>query len=415
MRCPSCQTENPKDATFCGECGTALVKDQPCPSCARLNPHNVRFCHGCGTALVESSPARATTPSVVLSELPTSLASGRYQVKKFLGEGGKKKVYLTHDNVLDRDVAFSLIKTEGLDETGRTRIVREAQAMGRLGSHPHIVTVFDLGEHEGQPYMVAELMNGGDLEGVIENATDHNLPLEECLDIGKTVCRALERPAEHGPLRCLSAMVAFNSGDIEQGAKDEEFLTTWGTGPALKAYHEHLQFALTISLIQRMGGRAENLSLARKSAESVLSNPSLVPLWKADAVAALALLANKEEVELLRECYRTLLPGHTMLACGLAGLTSGDRILGLVSQVLGDFNQATSHFEDALDLCRRAGYRPELAWTLHDYAQILLERNRPEDRQKATALLEEALQISRDLGMKPLMERVLSKREILGA
>ena len=41
--------------------------------------------------------------------MPVSFANGRYRVKKFLGEGGKKKVYLVHDNVLDRDVAFALI------------------------------------------------------------------------------------------------------------------------------------------------------------------------------------------------------------------------------------------------------------------------------------------------------------------
>ena len=74
------------------------------------------------------------------------MANGRYKVKRFLEEGGKKKVYLAHDTTWDREVAFALIKTEGLDETSSTRIQREAQAMGRLGSHPHIVTVFDLGE-----------------------------------------------------------------------------------------------------------------------------------------------------------------------------------------------------------------------------------------------------------------------------
>ncbi len=68
---------------------------------------------------------------------PSSFANGRYVVKRFLGEGGKKKVYLAQDTLLDREVAFALIKTEGLDETSRTRIQREAQAMGRLGSHPH--------------------------------------------------------------------------------------------------------------------------------------------------------------------------------------------------------------------------------------------------------------------------------------
>ena len=79
-----------------------------------------------------------------------------------------------------------------------------------------------------------------------------------------------------------------------------------------------------------------------------------------------------------------------------------------------------THFEDALAFCRKAGYRPELAWTCCDYADTLLQRastsSAPtDDRQKATSLLDEALAISSELGMRPLMERVLSRREILGA
>ena len=123
---------------------------------------------------------------------PTSFANGRYEVKRFLGEGGKKRVYLAQDTLLDREVAFALIKTEGLDETSRTRIQREAQAMGRLGSHPHIVTVFDLGEEGNQPYMVTELMGGGDVEGVIEDAEGHRLPLEQAISIAVETCRGLE-------------------------------------------------------------------------------------------------------------------------------------------------------------------------------------------------------------------------------
>ena len=123
---------------------------------------------------------------------PTSFANHRYQVKRFLGEGGKKKVYLAQDTLLDREVAFALIKTEGLDDVSRTRIQREAQAMGRLGSHPHIVTVFDLGEEHGQPYMVTELMGGGDVEGVIEDADGHRLPLDQAISIAVETCRGLE-------------------------------------------------------------------------------------------------------------------------------------------------------------------------------------------------------------------------------
>jgi len=162
---------------------------------------------------------------------PASFAAGRYVVKRFLGEGGKKRVYLAHDTTLDRDVAFALIKVEGLDDTARERISREAQAMGRLGSHPHIVTVFDLGTevaesgqwpvgdadslslagegesegegqasahtraapaHGSQPYMVTELMGGGDVEGAIEQAPEHKLPLAQALAIAEQVCQGLE-------------------------------------------------------------------------------------------------------------------------------------------------------------------------------------------------------------------------------
>ena len=151
-----------------------------------------------------AQPAASTTPqtSIAAPVQPTTFANGRYQVQRFLGEGGKKKVYLAHDTLLDREVAFALIKTEGLDEAGRSRISREAQAMGRLGSHQHIVTVFDLGQEpsagsgqgqeSGQPYMVTELMGGGDVEGLIQNAADHRLPLDQAINIAQETCRGLE-------------------------------------------------------------------------------------------------------------------------------------------------------------------------------------------------------------------------------
>ena len=124
--------------------------------------------------------------------IPASFAGDRYEVKRFLGEGGKKRVYLAHDTTLDRDVAFALIKTDGLDDTARERISREAQAMGKLGTHPHIVTVFDLGDEGGQPYMVTELMGGGDVEGAIEQAPDHKPPLAQALAMAEQVCQGLE-------------------------------------------------------------------------------------------------------------------------------------------------------------------------------------------------------------------------------
>ncbi len=107
-------------------------------------------------------------------------------------------------------------------------------------------------------------------------------------------------------------------------------------------------------------------------------------------------------------------------AQGKSLLLSGNRVLGLLSHTMGNLDQAGEHFEEALTFCRKAGYRPELAWTCCDYADTLLQRAstssaRTDDKQKAMSLLDESLAISSELGMRPLMERVLSRREILKA
>jgi tetratricopeptide (TPR) repeat protein len=144
-----------------------------------------------------STPSRGRGISPELTE-PESFAAGRYAVQRFLGEGGKKRVYLVHDTKLDREVAFSLIKTEGLDAVGVERIVREARLMGKLGSHPHVVSLFDIGEEADQPYLVSELMGGGDVEGLIAKAPEHRVPLEAALRIADEVCQALAYAHGHG-------------------------------------------------------------------------------------------------------------------------------------------------------------------------------------------------------------------------
>ena len=104
----------------------------------------------------------------------------------------------------------------------------------------------------------------------------------------------------------------------------------------------------------------------------------------------------------------------------LAAPISVNRVLGLLSHTMNNLDQATAHFEDSLAFCRRAGSRPELAWTCCDYADTLLQRAstgsaQADDRDSAMSLLDESLAISTELGMRPLMERVLSRREILKA
>lgn len=187
MKCPYCQIDNPDGSEFCGECGKPLKKENTCPECGHINPSSFRFCNKCGHLLVETPVWKAKAPSLL-----SSFVNGRYKVKSFLGEGGTKKVYLAHDTSLDRDVAFALIKTEGLDEQVRARVSREAKALGRLGDHPNIVGIFDMGEEKGQPYAVMPVMIGGDVQTLLEKAPEHRLPIEQAIRIAKDVASGLE-------------------------------------------------------------------------------------------------------------------------------------------------------------------------------------------------------------------------------
>jgi DNA-binding CsgD family transcriptional regulator len=94
---------------------------------------------------------------------------------------------------------------------------------------------------------------------------------------------------------------------------------------------------------------------------------------------------------------------------------SGDHVLALLAKVMGNLDAASTHFEDALTFCRKANYRPELAWICHDYADMLRERNESGDISKARELVDEAGQIASDLGMKPLGEKVTALKERLDA
>ena len=92
-------------------------------------------------------------------------AVGRYLVLDRLGAGGMGVVYTAYDPELDRRIALKLL-APALESTGatagRARLVREAQAMARV-THPNVVTVHDVGEHDGQVFVAMELVDGDTL------------------------------------------------------------------------------------------------------------------------------------------------------------------------------------------------------------------------------------------------------------
>ena len=136
-----------------------------------------------------SPPQTATTPDTSAPSLPSFFVAGRYRVERFLGAGGRKRVFLAHDTTLDRDVAFAQIRTEGLDDLARERVMREAQSMARLGAHPNLVAIHDIGEENGNPHLVEEFMAGGTVASLL--LEDGTPEVERTLAVATDVCRAL--------------------------------------------------------------------------------------------------------------------------------------------------------------------------------------------------------------------------------
>ena len=90
---------------------------------------------------------------------------GRYETVRLLGRGGMGEVYLARDPLIDRLVAIKLL-AHGLDPAARERFTREARAAGRL-QHENIVTIFDVGEHGGRPFIAMEYVEGDTLATLI--------------------------------------------------------------------------------------------------------------------------------------------------------------------------------------------------------------------------------------------------------
>jgi serine/threonine-protein kinase len=195
MKCPKCEFKNPDDAQFCIECGNPIEFN--CPQFNAITPSTGKFCKACGYDYRQVKTPKEPSEISTISD-PTTFANDHYQIKEKLGEGAKKKVYRAYDTLLDRDIALALIKTEGLDEDAKARITREAQAMGRVGTHENIVMIFDLGDIDGQPFIVSEILGGGDVEVLIQKTPNHKLPQEQVIDMAQAICNGLQYAHDKG-------------------------------------------------------------------------------------------------------------------------------------------------------------------------------------------------------------------------
>jgi serine/threonine-protein kinase len=100
---------------------------------------------------------------------------GRYRIKSLIGRGGMAEVYLAHDPQFNRDVAVKLITAvSAFDADSRARFAREARVIASL-EHIAILPVYDMGEQDGQPYLVMRYVTGGSMDQRLTQGSRYRL------------------------------------------------------------------------------------------------------------------------------------------------------------------------------------------------------------------------------------------------
>ena len=213
---------------------------------------------------------------------------------------------------------------------------------------------------------------------------------------------------------CTRALMEYQMGNFSTGEvyakRLIDVMRQTPPGPTL----EHGFTAMILPLLCRISGNTRFLEVARSAAEVTLAAQTKITNVEWSTRAGLALIAEQtRDASLASEQYVYLM--HFQGSVQMFSMLSMDRVLGILSQTIGDLDRAVAHFENARTFCHQSGYRPELGWVCYDFADALIQRNGAGDKPQARSLLEEAQDIATELAMPPLVERVLGRLESLSS
>lgn len=184
------------------------------------------------------------------------------------------------------------------------------------------------------------------------------------------------------------------------------------TGPLLFQRVNNLRYLALAALLM---DRTSDAIRAGEMARSILSIPELTPADEANVriAAGLAAVATGDAQEVAEHYGR--LKNLRSSGFGWPFPICSDRLLGILAHSSGMAREAGSHFESALDITRKAGYRLEFAWTCHDYGESLLDSGDSASVERAGALIEDGLEASRELGLVAIEERLVGLRETVAS
>jgi len=167
--------------------GTSPGSLEPDPERTQLSTDSVS---------IGSLPGRPVGYVPVRGEAIPAKQIGRYQLLAKLGEGAMATVYRAHDPSIDRPLVLKFLHSDlcAVPEY-RTRFLREARAAGVL-AHPNLVTIYDVGEIEGRPYIAMEVLEGGPLNEKM--TAGQGMPVRDVLQMGMQIANGLDYAHSRG-------------------------------------------------------------------------------------------------------------------------------------------------------------------------------------------------------------------------
>ena len=260
-------------------------------------------------AALGSESARRAAPAAASPAAPRQV--GRYQITERIGRGGMASVYRAHDPGIDRTIAIKFLHAAYCEEEEyRARFLREARAAGML-SHPNIVTVHDVGEIEGRPYMAMELIEGEPMNELM--ARSGPMPIRDTLVIVLQLTKALDyahgKGIVHRDIKPSNIMVLKGTSTV----KVTDFGIAHVAGGASSTHQTRVGDVLGtpqyMSPEQTKGSKVDGRSDLFSVGIILYQMLSGAPPFQGDSIVALAMKIATEEPTPIEKLRPNLPPG----------------------------------------------------------------------------------------------------------